>query len=358
MQPTLSQQGVQTLTPFQLLQACPSPGMQTLVQLLRQVASTDCTVLITGETGTGKELVARAIHDCGPRAANPFVAQNCGAIPSELAESVLLGHETGAFTGASRRHRGIFEQADRGSVLLDEVGDLEKNLQVKLLRVLDTHCVSRVGGEAETSVDFRLIAATNRDLEAMSQRGTFRSDLFYRLSVFTLEVPPLRKREEDIPHLARYFLMQAAPNRTIELTDEALHALQVYPWPGNIRELHSIMERAIFFSNRSNRIDVDHLSDAKPGAAKPDHILQGDDRSVRDFCTDLIERRVPIADATNELRTALLRTALDLANQRFSVAARLLGMDRTYFYKLAVQAGLLTQKRVRQIPDIEEEPKT
>ena len=242
---------------------CLSPRMRELVAIARRLAATDTTLLLLGETGTGKERLAQALHRDGGRSSGPFVDVNCGALPESLAESELFGHEKGSFTGASRAHRGYFEQADGGTLFLDEVGELASSLQVKLLRVLEERRVRRVGSERAAAVDFRLIAATNRDLEQQVAAGRFREDLLYRLAVVTLTMPPLRERREDIPTLLEIHLDAAARsiNRTPpEVEPDALEALLRYRWPGNVRELINVAERAVLLA-REPRI---RLADLPP----------------------------------------------------------------------------------------------
>jgi two-component system nitrogen regulation response regulator GlnG len=211
----------------------------------RAVAATHAPVLITGETGTGKELLARLIHDAGPRAARPFVAVNCGTLSRDLADSALFGHERGAFTGAASRKVGWFEEADRGTLVLDEIGELPLELQAKLLRVLETGRLRRVGGTGDVSVDVRLIAVTWRELRREIDRGGFRADLFHRLSAFELRLPPLRARRADIPMLVDRFLAELSPLRPRSLETAALERLMAHSWPGNIRELRNVLTRAV-----------------------------------------------------------------------------------------------------------------
>lgn len=226
-----------------------SAAFEKVNEAIAMVSSVDTTVLLLGETGTGKELIARAIHDAGPRWPERFVAVNCAAIPVTLLESELFGHERGAFTGAVSRTEGRFQAAHRGTLFLDEVGDLPLELQPKLLRALQERQVERLGsGGHATSVDVRVIAATNHDLEEMVQQRAFRADLFYRLNVFPIRVPPLRERAEDIPILIAHFVRQFAERygkKSVEVTDEAINRLKNYSWPGNIRELQNVIERAV-----------------------------------------------------------------------------------------------------------------
>jgi PAS domain S-box-containing protein len=225
-----------------------SPALKTVLSRIVKVAPTDSTVLITGETGTGKELIARAIHKGSPRAGHPFISVNCAAIPSSLIASELFGHEKGAFTGALQRRQGRFELAHAGTIFLDEIGELPAETQIALLRVLQERKFERVGGNRVILVDVRIIAATNRDLTTAIASGAFRADLFYRLNVFPIDAPPLRKRKEDIPMLVEYFVKRYSEKerKTISKIDKnTLKVCQAYDWPGNIRELQNIVERSV-----------------------------------------------------------------------------------------------------------------
>jgi formate hydrogenlyase transcriptional activator len=225
-----------------------SPALQAVLDRLAKVAPTDSTVLITGETGTGKELIARAIHKRSTRSARAFVSVNCAAIPPALIPSELFGHEKGAFTGAVQRRLGRFELAEGGTIFLDEIGELPAETQIALLRVLQEHEFERVGGNRSIRANVRVILATNRDLEAAMTAGTFRSDLFYRLNVFPIEMPPLRVRREDIPLLVEYFIdrfARKAGKKIRRINKKTLELLQSYPWPGNIRELQNVIERSV-----------------------------------------------------------------------------------------------------------------
>jgi transcriptional regulator with GAF, ATPase, and Fis domain len=229
-----------------------SPPMRSLLSYVGKVAPTDSTVLITGETGTGKELVARAVHKRSRRSSRPFVSVNCSAIPVSLVASELFGHEKGAFTGATQRRYGRFEVADGGTLFLDEIGELPLEIQVSLLRVLQEHEFERVGGNRPIRVNVRVIAATNRNLQRAIEENTFRSDLYYRLNVFPLAVPPLRERPGDIPLLVEYFthlLARRAGKRITGISKSAMSILQSYDWPGNVRELRNIVERAVTVSD-------------------------------------------------------------------------------------------------------------
>jgi formate hydrogenlyase transcriptional activator len=261
-------------------------SLRAVLKQVETVAPTDSTVLITGETGTGKELIARAIHNLSPRRERTFVKVNCAAIPTGLLESELFGHERGAFTGAIAQRIGRFELAHGGTIFLDEVGDIPLELQPKLLRVLQEQEFERLGGTHTTRVDVRLVAATNRNLDEMVAARTFRTDLYYRLRVFPLHMPPLRDRQEDIPALVRYFVEKHARrmNRMVEtIPAETLDLLVRYPWPGNIRELENLIERAVIVSpGPVLRVPLSDLkSPSEPvadnltlRAAERDHILK------------------------------------------------------------------------------------
>jgi transcriptional regulator with GAF, ATPase, and Fis domain len=232
-----------------------SPALQVVLSRVAKVAPTDSTVLITGETGTGKELIARAIHKRSQRASRAFVSVNCAAIPRDLIASELFGHEKGAFTGATQRRLGRFESADRGSIFLDEIGELPAEMQIALLRVLQEREFQRVGGNESIKTDVRVVAATNRDLQAAIAEGKFRDDLFYRLNVFPIEVPPLRERREDIPLLVEYFVDRyttQAGKKITGISKKSMELLQSYGWPGNIRELQNVIERSVIISDSEN----------------------------------------------------------------------------------------------------------
>jgi formate hydrogenlyase transcriptional activator len=269
-----------------------SQRFQAILRAVQVVAPTDATVLIHGETGTGKELVARAIHDQSSRSRKPFIKVNCAAIPATLLESELFGHEKGAFTGAFMQKPGRFELAHQGTLFLDEIGEMPMELQPKLLRALQDHEFERLGGSRTVCADVRIIAATNRDLKAMINDNTFRADLYYRLNVFPLKVAPLRERRDDIPLLIRYFVQKHARRmgRNIQtIPAHALEALTNYPWPGNIRELQNVVELSVILSNgpelhvampefagRSAPVPLQATppQDAPESAAERDHILQ------------------------------------------------------------------------------------
>ncbi|KPK16958.1 MAG: Fis family transcriptional regulator [Myxococcales bacterium SG8_38] len=301
-----------------------SEAMSRLRDLIKRVANATTSVLITGESGTGKEMVARALHFQSPRADQPFVVLNCGAVPANLIESELFGHVKGAFTGATGQKEGLFRAADGGTLFLDEVGELPPPLQVTLLRVLQDRKVRPVGGSSEVEVDVRVLAATNRDVEAEVEAGTFREDLFYRLNVIRIEVPPLRGRVEDIPVLAEYFLQKhaALQGRRLELSPDAMRWLAQQSYAGNVRELENIVERGVTLA-RGNTVYREDLGDTHPSkkAAQVSHIPEGS------FDLDEYLTRV---------ERELLFRALDQAGGVRKKAAELLGMSfRQFRYRLA-----------------------
>ncbi len=249
-----------------------SAALKGVLSLASKVAPTDANVLVTGETGTGKELVARAIHRRSGRSSRAFVSVNCAAIPRDLISSELFGHEKGSFTGALQRRLGRFELAERGTIFLDEVGELPLETQIALLRILQEHEFERVGGTRSIQTNVRVIAATNRNLQAAISTGIFRRDLFYRLNVFPIDMPPLRERREDIPALVEYFVDHCARKlgKNIQgITKESLHLLRSYPWPGNIRELQNVIERSVIMCETENfSLDKTWLAQ-QPLAAEP-----------------------------------------------------------------------------------------
>ncbi len=238
-----------------------SAAMERVLQTVRKIADSNLCVLITGESGTGKELIARAIHSLSSRHMHPFVPVNCGALPENLFESELFGHERGAFTGAMRDKPGLMEFADKGTFFLDEIGELGMNMQVKLLRVLEERRIRRVGGNKEIEIDVRIVAATNKNLEHLTEKGLFREDLYYRLTTMKIDIPPLRERTEDIPVLAEFFLNEICRQNNHSrcyFSEDAMKQLQTYSWPGNVRELQNIINRA-FYLRTSERITEDDL---------------------------------------------------------------------------------------------------
>ncbi|MFZ1864105.1 MAG: sigma-54 dependent transcriptional regulator [Polyangiales bacterium] len=301
-----------------------SEAMERLRDLIKRVANATTSVLITGESGTGKEMVARALHFQSPRANDPFVVLNCGAVPENLIESELFGHVKGAFTGATASKDGLFRMADGGTLFLDEVGELPPPLQVTLLRVLQERKVRPVGGSGEVAVDVRVLAATNRDVEREVEAGTFREDLFYRLNVIRIEVPPLRDRAEDIPILAEYFLHKhaALQGRRLEFSAEAMRWLAQQSYAGNVRELENMVERGVTLA-RGNTVHREDLGDTHPSrkSAQMPHIPEGT-FNLDEYLTQ-VERE-------------LLLRALDQAGGVRKKAAELLGMSfRQFRYRLA-----------------------
>jgi len=279
-----------------------SPAMRKLFAMIEKVAPLDVTVLVTGESGTGKELVARALHRNSPRSARPLVAVNCAAIPRELAESELFGHEKGAFTGAHVRRRGKFELAGGGTLFLDEIGELPAESQAKLLRVIEDKQVTRVGGEEPFEVDVRLVTASNRDLRADAAAGRFREDLLYRLEVVHVQIPPLRDRARDIPELARFFLdryRQQAGRRGATLTPEAIERLTAHGWPGNIRELKNVIERAVILSPGPKIGPEDILLSGAPAGSESFELLSQVEKRH-------IERAMAVAEGNKKKAAELL----------------------------------------------------
>jgi len=295
-----------------------TPPILKLLELLETVAATNSTVLVTGETGTGKELAARAIHDASPRRMQRFVAINCSAIPETLLEAELFGHVRGAFTGAIANRQGRVEQAHRGTLFLDEVGTMSPSLQVKLLRVLQAREFERVGDSQTIKVDVRVIAATNSDLKQMVADGTFREDLFYRLNVIPVHVPALRDRRADVPVLAQHFLDRLSrdtPSRgRVSIAQDAQQALMAFGWPGNVRQLENVMERAFALSPGRAQIEVDDLPEelrTRPVATSADAVAIGEagiefDRLVGDFERELIRRALEKSGGNKRMASDLL----------------------------------------------------
>lgn len=297
-----------------------SDSFNHMLELISRVAPADTTVLLLGESGTGKELVAKALHDLGPRARGPFVPVDCSGLTETLFESELFGHEKGAFTGADSRKTGLVEAADGGTLFLDEVGDIPLTLQVKLLRMLETGVFRRVGNIEQIHSDFRLVCATHRDLRAMAKEGSFRSDLYYRISAFPVELPALRERPEDIPLLTEAMLARLGCLRISEVHPEAMSALQDYDFPGNVRELHNILERACLLAE-GDTILPDHL----PAECRPD----GNGNNYR--------RPLPTSDIVplEEMESRYLQWALAHFHGDRAQLAHQLGMsERTLYRKL------------------------
>ncbi len=259
-----------------------SEAFRAVIELAHRVAESDATVLILGESGTGKEVVAQEIHRASGRARKPLVAVNCSAIPEGLLESELFGHEKGAFTGAVRQKKGRFETADGGTVFLDEIGDMSPRLQAKLLRFLQDHVVQRVGGTADIEVDVRVVAATNRDLERDIAEGRFREDLYFRLNVVTIAIPPLRERVEDVPELVEHFLKTLAPpgGKPKKMSPKAMRLAMAYDWPGNVRELENAVQRAVVLS-RGETIFPEHLPAKVQALDAGDEVESGPSREAK-----------------------------------------------------------------------------
>jgi two-component system response regulator HydG len=291
------------------------PQMQNIYRLIEDIAPTDATVLIQGESGTGKELVARAVHWQSPRRNKPFIVINCSAYPATLLESELFGHEKGAFTGAIRQKIGRFEQADGGTVFLDEIGEIAPSAQIKLLRVLQSQKFERVGGEETLNVDVRILAATNKDLLKEVTSGSFREDLFYRLNVIPIHLPPLRERRNDIPLLARYFLRRFSTEQDKEIKDfssEAMRLLLDYAWPGNVRELENSIEHTAVLAKRS-KVEISDLPS-----------------SIRDVASTLVPE-APGTIVENEKK--LLQDVLQECDWNKKKAALQLGISRSTLYE-------------------------
>ena len=296
-----------------------SRPMTRLFQLLETVAPTNSTILVTGDTGTGKEVVAQAIHHNSPRRAHRFVALNCSAIPETLLEAELFGHVRGAFTGAVGNRQGRLEQAHKGTLFLDEVGTMSVALQMKLLRVLQEREFERVGDSHTTKVDVRVIAATNSDLAKLVAEGQFREDLFYRLNVIPVQLPPLRERKEDIPLLVQHFLGKFAPERNLTVAQEAMRRLMAYQWPGNVRQLENAVERAVAFTAGRTQIDVDDL---------PAELQQAPDTTAASAVT-LPEDGLDLDAFVGNIERELIQRSLERTGGNKGQAARLLNLKRT-----------------------------
>jgi len=305
-------------------------AMRRVMAQLERVAASESRVCILGETGTGKELIARTIHERSARASGPFVTLNCAAVPAELIESELFGHEKGSFTGAAGRHIGKFEQADRGTIFLDEIGDMPLNMQAKLLRVLEEGEVERIGGDKPVPVNVRVVVATHRDLEARAREQKFRQDLFHRIYVFPLALPPLRERREDIPALVEHFAAQVCSQngwKTVPFTAEAMDALQSYTWPGNVRELRNMVERLMLLATEG-QVDLATVQMALPkslaaGVAPGAALASG-----------------PLADRMQSFEREVILAELKRSHHNMSLAAKSLGLERSHLYKKAEQLGI------------------
>ena len=306
-----------------------SAPMRLLVEQISRAARSAASVLVTGERGTGKELVARAIHQLSPRAKGPLEKLNCAALPSELIESELFGHEVGAFTGATKQRRGKFERASGGTLFLDEVGDMPLAMQAKLLRVLQEREIERVGGSETIKVDARVVAATNRDLAQAIEKDAFRADLFDRFNVLPLAIPPLRARSEDIPVLATHFLsiaMQTNDRRGMQLDDKAMDVLRSYSFPGNVRELRNLIERLVILTP-DERISADDVRTCLPGG--------GGAKQLASY-----RPGVPYRVLVEEAERQILQSAIAYHGGQMAKAARALELERSHLYKKARALGL------------------
>jgi transcriptional regulator with GAF, ATPase, and Fis domain len=312
-----------------------SDALQQVRVLVAQVAPTDARVLISGESGTGKELVAAAIHRASQRAGEPFITVNCAAIPRELVESEMFGHERGAFTGALERRLGRFELADRGTLFLDEIGDLNLEAQAKLLRTLETGILQRLGAEQPTHVDVRVVTATNRRLELAVQSGGFREDLYFRLNIFPIHLPPLRERLTDLPALVDHLAERARPGRGQRYSPAALERLAAYHWPGNIRELANLVERlAILGGEEVSEAEVAQvLPRGRDGAPGPGRSAQPG--------TPGGQNGQALTEALDGYERALIGHALDQAHGNVAEAARALQTDRANLYRRMKRLGLV-----------------
>jgi two-component system, NtrC family, nitrogen regulation response regulator NtrX len=301
--------------------------MRRVLAQVDRVAASETRVCILGETGTGKELIARALHERSPRRDGPFVTLNCAAVPAELIESELFGHEKGSFTGATTRHLGKFEQAHHGTLFLDEIGDMPMLMQAKLLRVLEENQVERVGGDRPITVDVRVLVATHRNLEELVRNGVFRQDLYHRIYVFPLRLPPLRERAEDIPALVAHFTRQLSEQngwKPKPFAAEATAELERYPWPGNVRELRNVVERLLLLSG--DEVDVAAVRLALPQAAGP---------AAAETTAD-----GPLAQRVEAFEREVLLAELKRHNQRMTETARALGLERSHLYKKCQQLGI------------------
>jgi len=307
-----------------------SPALQRFQKQLERVASSETRVCIYGETGTGKELAARTLHLYSQRNQGPFVTLNCAAVPAELIESELFGHEKGAFTGAFQRQLGRFEQAHRGTLLLDEIGDMPLAMQAKLLRVLEEGEVERIGGGKPVKVDVRVVVATHRDLRQLVKQEKFRDDLYHRVVVFPITLPPLRERTEDIPELVAHFAEHVCAQngwKPVAFAEDAIDALRKYPWPGNVRELRNIVERLLLLAS-SGSVDASTVELALPPGAVVSNLMAAGDGFER------------LADRVANFERATILAELDRQRQNVTNTARALGLERSHLYKKCQQLGI------------------
>ena len=301
--------------------------MKKLMAQIERVAASETRVCILGETGTGKELVARTLHERSPRAGGPFITLNCAAVPAELIESELFGHEKGSFTGAAGRHIGKFEQAERGTIFLDEIGDMPLPMQAKLLRVLEEGEVERIGGDRPTKVDVRVLVATHRNLESLVRDGKFRQDLFHRIYVFPLLLPSLRERKQDIPVLIQHFAAQVCAQNNWKLlpfSPEAIQKLQANNWPGNVRELRNVVERVILLAT-DGEVTGDTVETALPNGVMSPVSPTGSGT---------------LAERTQDFEREVILAELKRSHFHVTNAAKALGLERSHFYKKAEQLGV------------------
>jgi DNA-binding NtrC family response regulator len=306
--------------------------MRRVMAQIERVAASEARICIYGETGTGKELVARTLHEKSHRAGGPFITLNCAAVPAELIESELFGHEKGSFTGAAQRHTGKFEQAHRGTIFLDEIGDMPAAMQAKLLRVLEEGEVERIGAGKPATVDVRVLVATHRNLEQLVESGGFRRDLYHRVVVFPVELPPLRKRIEDLPALVEHFARQVSAQngwKPVPFTAAAIDALKEYAWPGNIRELRNVVERLLLLAG--GEVDAEAVRLALPAGRS----------STRAAGSPAPPPAAgPLAERVLAFERATVLAELDRNHRNISQTARALGLERSHLYKKCQQLGI------------------
>jgi two-component system nitrogen regulation response regulator NtrX len=317
-----------------------SDVMRRVMAQIERVAASETRVCIYGETGTGKELVARTLHEKSPRASGPFVTLNCAAVPAELIESELFGHEKGSFTGAAQRHAGKFEQAHHGTLFLDEIGDMPVVMQAKLLRVLEESVVERIGSDKPTAVDVRVIVATHRNLESLTASGEFRRDLFHRVVVFPVELPPLRNRTEDLPALVDHFVRQVSAQnnwKPMPVAPDGVELLKQYSWPGNIRELRNVVERLLLLSD--SEVNGDAVRLALPALARL--------APIDDEPTGGAQSAGPLAERVLAFERSVVLAELDRCDHHITQTAKALGLERSHLYKKCQQLGIDPQSRSR-----------
>jgi two-component system, NtrC family, nitrogen regulation response regulator NtrX len=314
-----------------------SAAMKEVMAQVEHVAASETRVCIRGETGTGKELIARTLHEKSGRRGGPFVSLNCAAVPSELMETELFGHEKGSFTGAASRHTGKFEQAHRGTLFLDEIGDMPMTMQAKLLRVLEEGEIERVGGDKPIAVDVRVVVATHRNLEEQVRQGTFREDLYHRVFVFPIVLPPLRERREDVRVLAEHFVRQLEEQnnwKLRKLSPEAIAELEKYSWPGNVRELRNVVERVLLLAP-GDVVEAEIARRALPGAAGAVAALGGGEASAK-----IALEMGTLAERVVAFERATLLAELKLHHHHMTNTAKALGLERSHLYKKCQQLGI------------------